>query len=117
MKSQIALFGAALSMASLQPCLAGPCSSQIDAMQGRIDAKLSALAAAGPAGSESVAATDSHQPTPKTIAEAEVKLGDVSAKLVDNVAEAMTRARTADVAGDSVACEEALAVVRKALDN
>ena len=34
MKSQIALFGAALSMASLQPCLAGPCSSQIDAMQG-----------------------------------------------------------------------------------
>ena len=39
-----------------------------------------------------------------------------SPKLVDEVGNAMARARSADLAGDGAACEDALAVVRKGLE-
>jgi hypothetical protein len=75
------LFGVAAAISYAPACYAGPCSQQVDEMQGKIDAKLAAAAAAGPAGKETTAATMNRQPTPKSIAEAEVKLGDISAKL------------------------------------
>jgi hypothetical protein len=104
-------------MASMPPCLAGSCLPQIDAMQVQIDAKLEAAAPIGREGKESAAATQSRQPTPKSIAAAEVRLGDISEKTVQAVGEAMARARKADLAGDTAGCEGALAEVRKALNN
>jgi hypothetical protein len=117
MKLHLAVFSAAIFIASMQTCLAGSCLPQIDAMQAQIDAKLNARAAAGPEAKESAAATESRQPTPKSIAAAEVRLGDISEKTVQAVGEAMTRARKADLAGDASSCEAALAEVRKALNN
>ena len=109
------LFVLALAISPLSPCVAGPCSPQIDNMQARIDARLQAAAAAGPAGKETVAATMNRQPTPKSIAEAEVKLGDISAETVQTVADAMARARKADAAGDGIGCQQALNDVKKAI--
>ena len=109
------LFGLAVTISPMSPCFAGPCAEQIANMQARIDAKLQAAAAAGPAGKETVAATMNRQPTPKSIAEAEVKLGDISAQTLQRVEEAMTRARKADAAGDGTGCQQALNDVKKAL--
>jgi len=50
-------------------------------MQSRIDAKLEAKAAAEPTAREGVSAGMSDQPTPRSIAAAEEKLGDVSPQL------------------------------------
>ena len=115
MKIPFGIFGAALLMTSPVPTLAGPCSPQIAEMQARIDAKIDAEAAAGRQGAESVAAMEHHQPTPKSIAEAEVRLGDITARYAAKVGRDMARARSADLAGDRSACQEALALVRKSL--
>jgi hypothetical protein len=110
-----ALLALALSMATPLPSLAGPCSSQIDDIQARIDAKIAAEAAAGKEGAESVSAMKHRQPTPKTMAEAEVKIGDVSEKYAAEVGHAMAQARSADLAGDGAECEKALGLVRRSL--
>jgi hypothetical protein len=118
MNSRIALiFGVAISIFSATPSFAGPCSQQIGEMQGQIDAKLESAAAAGPTGKETTAATMNRQPTPKSIAAAEVRLGDISAKTMQAIDGAMTRAREADQAGDGIACEKALAEVKNAMGN
>ena len=96
-------------------CLAGPCSQQIDEMQARIDARLEAAAATGKTGKETTFATMNRQPTPKSIAEAEIKLGDISAQKAQAVRGAMARARKADLAGDKAGCEQALADANKAM--
>src|SRR5260370_39419019 len=75
---------------------AGPCSAAIDAMQARIDAKLEAKAAAGPTAKEGVAAGMSVQPTPRSIAAAEEKLGEISPKNVKAIRRGMARAQAAD---------------------
>jgi hypothetical protein len=93
----------------------GPCSDQIDAMQARIDAKLEAKAAAGPTAKEGVAAGMSVQPTPRSIATAEEKLGDISRQTVEALGQAMARARVADKVGDLRACRKALAAVQRVL--
>jgi len=59
---------------SLTPCLAGPCSSGIYDVEGQFDAKLHAVAAAGPAAAESAEATLHHQPTLKSLVHAEEAL-------------------------------------------
>jgi hypothetical protein len=109
------LFGVAVAISSISACLAGPCSQQIDALQVRIDARLNAAAAAGPAGTESTAATMHHQPTAESIAAAEAKLGDISAKKAQEVGEAMKLARKADLAGDKAGCEKALAQAKNVM--
>jgi hypothetical protein len=109
------LFGVAAAISYAPACYAGPCSQQVDEMQGKIDAKLAAAAAAGPAGKETTAATMNRQPTPKSIAEAEVKLGDISAKTVQAIEDAMARARKADLAGDKIGCEQALVDAQNAI--
>jgi hypothetical protein len=118
MNSRFALiFGVALAASGAPPCFAGPCSQQIDAMQGQINTKLEAAAAEGPSGKETTSATMNRQPTPKSIAAAEVKLGDVPAKTVRAIESAMALAREADLAGDKTGCEQALADVKKAMGN
>ncbi|WP_294542012.1 hypothetical protein [uncultured Rhodoblastus sp.] len=118
MNNRIALtFGLAVSISSATATFAGPCSQQIGEMQAQIDTKLEAAAAAGPSGKETTAATMNRQPTPKSIAAAEVRLGDISAKTMQAIDGGMARAREADQAGDRIACEKALADVKNALGN
>ena len=62
--------------ASMSVSYAGPCSQQIDRLRAEIDAKLGALAAAGPSARETTAATMHRQPTPRSIEAAEDRLGD-----------------------------------------
>ena len=100
---------------SMSPSYAGPCSHEIDRVQAKIDAKLESKAAAGPSARESTAATMNRQPTPRSIAAAEAKLGDVSQQTVETVRTAMARAREADRIDDASACERALADVQRAL--
>ncbi len=111
------LLSMAVFLLTIAPCHAGPCSKQIEELKFQIDGKLNAAAAAGPAGDETTAATDHRQPTPKSIAAAEVKLGDVSQKVVRAVGEAMASARKADLAGEKTGCEEALADAQRLLAN
>jgi len=94
MKSRFALMlGVAVAIASAPACLAGPCSQQIDRVQGQIDATLEAAAAAGPTGQETTSATMHRQPTPKSLAEAEAKLGDISPETIQAVEDVNARAR------------------------
>ena len=106
--------GALALIASISAGYAGPCTEEISNMQARIDAKLHAMAAAGPTGRQGGASTHV-QPTPRSIGAAEEKLGEVSAETVAAVREAMLRARAADSAGDKNACEQALAEVQGAI--
>ena len=100
---------------SMSAGYAGPCSQEISRIQTLIDAKLEA-AAGGSSGVESNAATLHRQPTPRSIATAEVGLGTLSKEQAEAVGAAMTRAREADNAGDQAACEQALSDARHALN-
>ena len=106
---------AALAAALTPGAFAGPCSPQIDGMQARVDAKLGAEAARGPSATEGNAALTHRQPTPGSVAAAEEKLGDLSAKRAAALTQGMARAREADSAGEKSACERALADVERAL--
>jgi hypothetical protein len=108
-------FSAAALVASVSASHAGPCAADIDRMQARVDARLEGIAAAGPSGRESVAATMNRQPTPGSIAAAEERLGDLPPQAMAAVQQSMTRARAADDANDKAACEQALADVQRAL--
>ena len=107
-------FGAIAFIASLSASYAGPCTDDISKMQALIDAKVHAMAAAGPTGRQGGASTHV-QPTPRSIGAAEAKLGEVSAETVAAVRQAMLRARATDSAGDKNACEQALAEVQRAI--
>jgi hypothetical protein len=105
----------AAMLAASGTAYAGPCAQDIDRMQARFDAKLEAAARKGPTARETTAATDHRQPTPDSIAAAEVKIGDISARTVEVIEAGMARARKADLAGDRGACEQALADVGRAI--
>lgn len=94
---------------------AGSCAADIDAMQARVDAKLDAIAERGRFAPESVSAGMSHQPTPRSIAAAEEKLGELNQHMVRNIRRAMTRARAADAKGNERRCEKELGRVQRAL--
>jgi len=108
-------WSAALIAASISASYAGPCTTNIDNMWGRIDAALEAKAVAGPWAKQGGFAGMSDQPTPRSMAAAEVKLGELSPKAVAAVETAMAQARTADAAGDAKACKKALKTVRRIL--
>lgn len=109
------LVSAATMALAILPSRAGPCSSEIDRLQAAVDARIDAIAGAGPPARESVEATRHDQPTPGSIAASEQKLGEGSG-MVDAVA-ALRRAREADSANDKAACDAALADVRRLLAN
>jgi hypothetical protein len=104
-----------LAPASISVGHAGTCAADIAAMQSRIDARLEARAAAGGTAPESTNAKMRRQPTPDSIAAAEVKLGELPAKTLAAIRQSMTRARAADGAGNESACKDALAAVERAL--
>ena len=107
---------AALILSTL-PSYSGSCSQQIEQTQVRIDAKLDSIARAGATAKQSVAATLSHQPTPRSIAKAEAAIGDISPETQQALAGAMDRAHEADASGDKTACELALGDARRAIGN
>ena len=78
---RILAFGAIAFVTLVSPSYAGPCSNDIAKMQARIDAKVHAMAATGPTGRQ-VGASTHVQPTPRSIGDAEAKLGEVSAETV-----------------------------------
>ncbi len=108
-------WNAALIAASVTASYAGPCTTNIDNMWGRINAALETRAAAGPVAKQGGFAGMSDQPTPHSMAAVEVKLGELSPRAVAAVENAMAQARTADAAGDAKACKKALASVRRVL--
>ena len=82
-------------------------------MQAKIDARLNALAAAGPSTGQSVGAQMHRQPTPGSIANVERKLGELSVDTIKKVNDAMLRAHNADIAGDKSGCGSALVEVER----
>jgi hypothetical protein len=114
----VAMFALSASMvaASWSASLAGPCTAEIDAMMVRINAALQARVAAGPSAQQQGVTAGRHvQPTPRSIASAEEKLGGLSPEIDAQVRSAMVRARAADEAGDDIACKEALAEVQRVI--
>jgi hypothetical protein len=53
------------------------------------------------------------QPTPESIATAEIRLGEITPRTVEDVKAAMARARDAERDSDQNACGRALAEVRR----
>jgi hypothetical protein len=101
---------AAIVLSSV-PSLAGPCSGEIDRIQPGVDALIAAAAVAGPAARQSAFATTHRQPTPSSIAAAEAKVKDGAR--AERAKAAMARAQAADRAGDTSACQRALADVQR----
>jgi hypothetical protein len=115
MRLRLLVLGAAAFAASTSAGYAAPCSRAIDRMQARIDARLEAAAAAGLMAPVSSGAYLHRQPTPRSLAAAESRLGEVSPQTIAAVRAAMERARAADGAGRKRACRQALADVRRAM--
>jgi hypothetical protein len=101
--------------ASTSAGYAGPCSRAIDRIQARIDARLEAAAGSGPMAPVSSGAYLHRQPTPRSLAAAESRLGEVSPQTIEAVRAAMARAREADRAGDKRGCRRALADAQRAI--
>jgi type II secretory pathway component PulM len=110
----LALSGVVLA-ASTTTCSASPCSPEIERLQTRLDTRLETKADAGPSAPESRRALRHDQPTPRSIASAEAKLGEISPEKAKIIRESMARAREADQAGDNSVCEQALAEVRRTI--
>jgi hypothetical protein len=107
---------AAVLAASMSASYAGPCLDEIGTVQAKIDAKLEAIAAAGPpATASAMEGMNSPQPTPRSIAGVEEKMGEIRPETVQAIQRGMARARAADNNGDKAACEQALAEVQRTL--
>ena len=107
---------AAVLVASMSPSYAGPCLDEIGTMEARIDARLKAIAAAGPpATADAMEGPNSPQPTPRSIARVLVRMGEIRPETVQAVRQGMARARAADTNSDKAACAQALAEVQRNL--
>jgi hypothetical protein len=100
-------------MASASPATAGPCTGDILMLQGQVEARVDAAAGKGKTGKQATAAQLHRQPTPQSIAEAKMKLGD--GKSGDKALAALDAARKADETGDKAGCAKAIGDVRQAL--
>ncbi|MFY9694539.1 MAG: hypothetical protein WAK35_12425 [Xanthobacteraceae bacterium] len=113
---KLTMWSAAALCASLSVAHAGSCSNDIDLLQARVDARVEAIAAAGPFVPPGVSAGMGVQPTPFGMATVEGRMGEVSGNKVDAVHAAMARARAANAGANTAAnyraCEKALAEVR-----
>lgn len=104
----------ALLLSTLR-CYPSPCSREIVQLQSQIDLRLYSLAAGGATANESVSATLHRQPTPASIASAEVKIGDLSPKTLEALSAAMLRAREAVTSQDEPGCERAVGDAHRAI--
>jgi len=111
---ELLVLGAAVVALSSQPGRANSCSRDIDRAWTRVDAKIQARSAAGRSVPQSATALLHHQPTQNSVAAAEKTLVDVWLPIETAVA-ALSRAREADRANDSIACEQALEEVQRVI--
>jgi hypothetical protein len=111
----VVMLSAGAIAASAVASQAGPCFAELYSIEARIDAWLNAKAAAGPIAEESSEALLHRQPTPRSIATAESRLGTISPQKLDAVRQSMARAHEADSAGDLNACRRALSDVEPLL--
>ena len=114
-RTAIALGVAAIVLCSAA-AQAGPCAGEIYDAETAIGKRLDAAAAKGKALPKSQAALLHRQPTPQSVAGAEVKAGDLSEADFKALAAFMDEARKADGAGDLAACRKALADLHGILD-
>ena len=98
--SHVVLLAVAFMATQVLAVQAGPCTAQIDQLERQIRG-MSAGAATGPTGTQTVGAQLHHQPTPGSVQNAE-------ARAKADAMDAIQRARNADAAGDAVACAKAL---------
>ena len=112
---RLAVACAAALAASMSASYAGPCSNDISSMRVKIDDYLHAKSAAGPRAPPG-AMVGVAQPTSRSMATVEERMGEISPQAVNAVDQAMARARAADATDDKVACEQALAEVQRVLD-
>lgn len=87
---------------------AGPCTDRIYQTDIAVEKLLDAAAAQGQPAVESTFATMHRQPTPRTVAGAEARAGDLTPDQTQKIMDAMELARKADDAGDQAGCEKAL---------
>ncbi len=91
---------------------AGRCSPEVGRVQAEVDGYLEARASAGPYAEETRGALMNPEPTPASIAAAEEAVGDLDAARRLRM---LARAREPDQAGDTSACEQALADAEHAI--
>jgi hypothetical protein len=103
---------AAIILLTAPATFAGPCTSSIDELQGRVDTAIEKQAAADPSKREGLSATRSYQPTPNSIAATEGAAG----KKFQHVLALLKRARAADRAGNLARCNAVLDKARSTLD-
>lgn len=89
----------------MTPSHAGPCQDSIDRVQAEADAVIAKRAGQGPWRPESLDATRSYQPTPRSVAAAE---GAGSGSRIQRALDALDRARAADRAGNVSRCNAEL---------
>ncbi|AND93366.1 MULTISPECIES: hypothetical protein [Bradyrhizobium] len=107
-KCSVALF--ALLCATM-PALAGSCADDIAQTQAQLDLAIEKDAGSHGWKPESLSALRSHQPTPRSLAEAEGGNGVDFTDALDS----LDRARTANRAGDIAACSREIAHARAIL--
>jgi hypothetical protein len=92
--ARVLALSAVAFIASISASWAGPCSGEIDAMVARINAALASRAGAGSTAKEQAVVAGRHvQPTPRSLAAGEEKLGEISQETIELVKQAMARAR------------------------
>jgi hypothetical protein len=98
------------------PAHAGPCTDRIYQTDIAIEKLLDAAAAQGQPAAESTFATMHRQPTPRSVAGAEEKAGDLTPAQTQTIMDTMELARKADDAGDQAGCEKALGEAQSILN-
>ncbi|MBS7539655.1 hypothetical protein [Ancylobacter lacus] len=103
----------AAALLTATPVLAGPCSDRIAVLQAVVDNVLDTTAGRGGSAPESIDALLDRQPTPESIAKAEIKLGEGAAP--DKALHELEKARALDAAGDAEGCKAELKKIRRLL--
>ena len=104
---QALLLGAFGLFASVVAGHAGPCTTQIDVVQAEVDARVAAIASAGPVEREATATP------PGSISQVEENLGERAS--VGKALSALARAQEADRRGNERNCKQALEEARCAI--
>jgi hypothetical protein len=110
---QALFLGAIGLVAPIAASHAGPCTAQIDAVQAQVDARVVAIAGAGPVELENTSDLLRREPTPGSLPPAKESLGERGS--VGRALSALERAREADRGGNDGNCEQALAEARRAI--
>jgi hypothetical protein len=109
----IAALCVAVAATSVSPAHAGSCALEIDRAWIEIGARIQARVGAGRSSTQGTIGLLHHQPTPRSIAAAEEKIGDMWIPL-EMAVTALARAREADHANDTSACKLALMEAQRA---